>query len=245
MAVAIPNFEHSYLRKGKPVFVPTVIGRRIGNELKNAIEATYKFNPVYFHFRPGGHVAAMHLHRDNAYFACIDISKFFYSITRRRVQSALDRIGVIKARFYSKWSTVSSPYCKSKYVLPYGFVQSPIVSTLVMATSNFGNHILCLPKTIKVSIYMDDILLSSNNIEELQMAFTSTCAILGADGFQVNFAKLSAPILKINIFNCDLEQGRSVVCESRKFDFFANCTDKLSENAFIEYCNYVEMGNSA
>ena len=119
MAVAIPNFEYSYRRKGKPVFVPTVIGRRIGNEIKCAVEEAYDFDPIYFHLRRGGHVAAMHHHRDNCAFARIDISRFFYSVSRRRVQSALDRVGVANARFYAKWSTVANPYDDPKYALPY------------------------------------------------------------------------------------------------------------------------------
>lgn len=77
MSVAIPNFKYRYFRKGKPVFVPTSIGRRIGLEVKEAIEDTYSFNPIYFHLRRGGHVAAMHHHRDNRLFAKIDIANFF------------------------------------------------------------------------------------------------------------------------------------------------------------------------
>lgn len=58
-------------------------------------------------------------------FARIDISNFFYSVSRRRVKSALGRIGIGKADFFSKWSTVANPYGDPAWALPYGFVQSP------------------------------------------------------------------------------------------------------------------------
>lgn len=245
MAIAIPNFEYSYRRKGKPVFVPTTIGRRIGNEIKLEVEAAYSFDPIYFHLRRGGHVAAMHHHRDNRSFARIDISRFFYSVSRRRVQSALDRIGVANARFYAKWSTVANPYENPKYALPYGFVQSPILASLVMATSQVGDHLLGLPTPVNVSVYMDDISLSSDDHDELVKAYASTLAVLEADGFQLSTEKLREPAAAIDIFNCELTHGRSVVRNERVAEFFAHGPDQISEEAFIAYCASVEDGNHA
>jgi len=243
MAVAIPNFEYSYRRKGKPIFVPTAIGRRIGNEVKSEVESAYDFDPIYFHLRRGGHVAAMHHHRDNLSFARIDISKFFYSVSRRRVQSALDRIGVPNARFYAKWSTVENPYDDPKYALPYGFVQSPILASLVLATSQVGEHLLALDPAISVSVYMDDISLSSDNKDKLEEAYTSTLATLERDGFQLSAEKLRPPAAKIDIFNCDLMHGCSTVQDGRVAEFFANQPNPLSEEAFLAYCASVEEGN--
>lgn len=243
MAVAIPNFEYSYRRKGKPVFVPTTIGRRIGNEIKGEVEGAYDFDPIYFHLRRGGHVAAVHHHRDSLRFARIDISRFFYSVSRRRVQSALDRIGVANARFYAKWSTVANPYDDPRYALPYGFVQSPILASLVIATSQVGDHLLGLPASVSVSVYMDDISLSSDDPVELTKVYESTLAVLEADGFQVSADKLRAPAPAIDIFNCDLTHGRAAVRDERIAEFFATGPDQISEDAFIAYCASVELGN--
>jgi hypothetical protein len=243
MAVAIPNFDYSYRRKGKPVFVPTAVGRRIGNEVKDEVEAAYKFDPIYFHFRRGGHVAAMHHHRDNLLFARIDISRFFYSISRRRVQSALDRIGIPSARFYAKWSTVTNPYGTPKYALPYGFVQSPILASLVIATSQVGDHLLGLPAAVSASVYMDDISLSSDDQSELEKAYDATLAVLEADGFQVSADKLRAPAAAIDIFNCDLSHGQANVRDQRIAEFYADDPDPISEEAFAAYCASVEDRN--
>ncbi len=243
MPVAILNFDYSYLRKGKPVFVPTKIGRRIGKEVKEAVEDAYAFDPIYFHLRRGGHVAAMHHHRDNPLFARIDISNFFYSISRRRVQSALDRVGVGNARFYAQWSTVVSPFANPRYALPYGFVQSPILASLVVATSDLGQHLLRLPASVKAGVYVDDISLSSDDADELQQAYDMTLAVIAADGFAVSPAKLRPPAPAIDIFNCDLAQGKASVTDDRINAFLADNPSQAAEDAFVAYCASVEMGN--
>lgn len=243
MPVAIPNFEYSYLRKGKPVFVPTKIGRRIGNEIKSSVERAYNFDRMYFHLRRGGHVAAMHHHRDNRFFARIDISNFFYSISRRRVQSALDRVGVRNARFYAQWSTIVSPFAGPRYVLPYGFVQSPILASLIVATSDLGQHLLALPANIRVGVYVDDISLSSDDNDALFKAYNATLDAITADGFAVSDGKLRPPAGSIDIFNCSLEQGASSVLDDRIDEFFSSNPSQEAEAAFSAYCASVESGN--
>jgi hypothetical protein len=243
MSVAIPNFDYSYTRKGKPVFVPTTICRRIGAEIKGAVESAYVFDPIYFHLQRGGHVAAMHHHRNNLSFSRIDISNFFYSISRRRVQSALDRIGVGNARFYAKWSTVLSPFNNPRYALPYGFVQSPILASLVMATGSIGQHLLALSSKVNVGVYVDDISLSSDDAAELQKAYDSTLVALAADGFALSAAKLRPPAPAIDIFNCDLTHGQARVSDDRINVFLATGPSQTAEDAFVAYCASVEVGN--
>ncbi len=245
MSVAIPNFDYSYLRKDKPIFVPTKIGRRIGNEIKEKVEGAYTFDPIYFHLRRGGHVAAMHHHRDNRFFARIDISNFFYSISRRRVQSALDRAGVGNARFYAQWSTVVSPFDDPRYALPYGFVQSPILASLVVATSDLGRHLLDLPTSIKVGVYVDDISLSSDDESALLQAYKATLDVIAIDGFAVSPAKLRPPAQAIDIFNCDLAHGKTTVLNSRIDAFISSNPSLEAEVAFVAYCASVELGNQS
>lgn len=243
MAVAIPNFEYSYSRKGKKVFVPTSVGRRIGNEIKREVEKAYVFDPIYFHLRQGGHVSALHHHRDHRLFAKIDISRFFYSISRRRVQTALDRIGISNARFYAKWSTVANPYGEPQYALPYGFVQSPILASLVLATSSTGKHLATIPLPVAVAVYMDDISLSSDDGGALNQAYESTLAVLESDGFAVSCEKLRPPAPSIDIFNCDLAHGRANVRDERIAKFIAGNPSLVAEEAFTSYCAMVEVGN--
>jgi len=244
MAVAIRNYSFRFNLKGKPVFVPSKTGRRIGEEIKAAVEEAYTFDENYFHLRRGGHVAALHYHRDSEWFARIDITRFFYSVSRRRVQSALDRAGLKGARFFAQWSTVRNPYDEPSYALPYGFVQSPVLASLVIATSRVGDHLRALDPAIKASVYMDDIALSGPDKDALQVAYDDTIALLNDEGFQANPEKLRPPSGSMDIFNCDIAEGRSVVRDDRIEDFLAGSPSEASEAAFLAYCASVEHGNA-
>lgn len=244
MAIAIPNYKYTFKLKGKPVFVPTGVGRRIGEELKASIADAYDFDANYFHLKRGGHVAALHHHRDSEWFARIDITRFFYSISRRRVQSALDRIGLGRARFFAQWSTIRNPYGEPPYSLPYGFVQSPILASLVIANSAIGDHLRALEPHVRASVYMDDIALSGADRDELLVAYEQTIALLEQEGFSASPEKLRAPALEIDIFNCDLSGGRTRVRDERIAQFLALPRGEASEAAFAAYCASVEAGNA-
>lgn len=244
MAVSIPNYSFRYMRRGKPVFVPSSIGRRIGLEVKAEVESAYSFEPNYFHLRSGGHVAAMHNHRAHAYFARIDISRFFYSIPRRRVQSALTRAGVGNPAFYAKWSTVTNPYDGPRYVLPYGFIQSPILASLVVATSAIGSHLKAVQSGVDVSIYVDDISLSSDDPYLLTNTYEAILAVIEADGFTISMDKLRPPSSAIDIFNCDLANGTTVVRDDRIQQFYASLPSQAAADAFDDYCASVKLGNA-
>lgn len=244
MPVAIHNFDYSYQRKGKPVFVPSARGRKTGMRVKEAVETNFTFDAIYFHMSAGGHVAALHHHRDSAFFARIDIARFFYSISRRRVQSALSRIGVSQARIYAKWSTVRNPYGDPTYSLPYGFVQSPILASLVIATSAVGAALDAISPDVKVSVYMDDIAISGDDLAAVQGVYEELIDLLQAEGFELNRDKLRAPSHAMDIFNCDLTHGRASVQDERIEAFLAGSPSQRSEDAFVAYCATVEAGNT-
>lgn len=244
MPVAIHNYDFTYTRKGKPVFVPSRTGRRIGEEIKASVDSAFRFPDMYFHMSAGGHVSAMHHHRDSEFFARIDISRFFYSVSRRRVQSALGRIGIKEQRFYAQWSTVRNPYREPAYSLPYGFVQSPILASLVVATSDVGDYLSRLPGEVKVSVYMDDIALSGGDLAQLQNVFEKTIEVLLADGYLINEDKMRRPSPAMDIFNCDLSKGRSSVRDERIEEFIAENPSEASVEAFVAYCASVERGNT-
>ena len=93
MAVTFQNYAYSFVRDGKPIFVPTDRGRRIGEDVKSQVEVTYPFDQFIYHLRKsGGHVSALHAHRPHEFFARLDISRFFYSIARNRVRRAFPRL---------------------------------------------------------------------------------------------------------------------------------------------------------
>ena len=201
------------------------------------------FDPFFYHFRPGGHVAALHVHREHHYFARIDIEQFFYSVSRSVVQRALRDAGILKAQSFSKWSCVRNPYGDPAYSLPYGFVQSPILSTLVIMSSAIGAFLRALDPQVTATVYMDDISLSSNNQGALGVAFTGLLEALETAHFRPNLAKTKAPTETIELFNCKLQQGLTAVRESRRDEFYDTPKSPASEAAFEQYCASVEEGN--
>jgi len=245
MPVQFENFEYSYTKGGKPYFAPNDRGRRIGGDIKRRVEKAYQFEPFVYHFQPGGHVAALHCHRPQAHFAKADIRRFFYSISRSRVHRALSGIGIPRARHYAKWSSVKNPYLDPRYALPYGFVQSPILATLVLMESAVGATLrdVFQQGAVVVSLYMDDIALSSDDFPSLAEAFERTLAALGEANFELSQNKVCAPTAALDLFNCDLETGRTGVRQERVDKFYETPRTPESINAFDLYRDSVEAGN--
>lgn len=245
MSIQFENFEYTYAKGGKPYFAPNDRGRRIGRDIKKRVEKAYAFDPFIYHLRAGGHVAALHCHRSQAYFAKADIRRFFYAISRSKVQRALAAIGVQRARHYAKWSCVRNPYMDPPYALPYGFVQSPILATLVLMGSAVGAALrqVHAQGVVLVSLYMDDIALSSDDLPALTDAFDLVLAALDEANFELSPNKVSPPTLALDLFNCDLETGRTKVRQERMDKFNAEPRTIESIIAFDRYCESVEVGN--
>lgn len=246
MPVQFQNYAYKYERNGKPIFAPSPLGEQIGKDIKAQVEGAYTFDDFIYHLRKkGGHVAAVHAHRPHAYFARIDIRRFFYSVARNRVVRALRAVGIRRAEQYAKWSTVKNPHGAPSYALPYGFIQSPILATLVLMESSVGALLrqLTAQGVVLVTVYMDDISLSSDDQAALETAFAELHQCLADAGFETSPAKTRPPAPTIDVFNCDLECGRTVVRDERIDIFTAEPRTQPSIDAFARYCASVEQGN--
>jgi Reverse transcriptase (RNA-dependent DNA polymerase) len=244
MAVKFQNFEYSYKKNGKWIFVPTELGRQIGNDLKAQLEKNVNFEDHFYHLRKGGHIEALHKHRTNLYFARLDIRKFFYGITRNRVARILKEVGVERHLHYAKWSTVRNPYAESGYVLPYGFVQSPISATLVLKQSPLGKAIKELNENHTVSVFVDDITISANSEVATLKAFEFLREKMLESGFSENEEKAIGPSTEVTIFNCNLENSFTEVTATRVAAFDELEKSITSKMAFQAYCDKVSDGNS-
>jgi hypothetical protein len=240
MPVLFENFLYSYWKNGKPIYAPNPFGEKLGADIKRQVNKAYKFDNFIYHFKDGSHVVALHKHRANKYFCRIDIARFFYSVQRNRLKRVLKDIGIYRAEYYAKWSTVKNPFDGGGYVLPYGFVQSPILATLVLARSEIGNYLRGLDPSITVSVYMDDICLSSESDAALQVAFDGLLEAVAAAGFHLNDDKTRPPALQIDIFNCSLENGKTEVLPERIDEFYAEYRTPAGEDAFEAYCDIVK-----
>jgi hypothetical protein len=234
------NFRHSYWKKGKPIFAPNAFGEELGRKLKRKIGKKYSFDSFIYHFKEGSHVAALHRHRKNAFFCRVDISRFFYSIKRNRLKRVLKEIGITKAEYYAKWSTVKNPFEGGGYVLPYGFVQSPILATLVLSESPIGKFLRELPASITASVYMDDLCLSGPDEAALKVAFEGLVVAVAEAGFALNEAKTREPAKQIDIFNCSLENDSTSVLPERIEEFYAEEPEPASIQSFKAYCDIVQ-----
>jgi hypothetical protein len=152
----------------------------------------------------------------------------------------LKSIGVPRSEFYAKWSTVKNPFEGGGYVLPYGFVQSTILATVVLSESPIGVYLRSLPDTITPSVYMDDLCLSGRDEAELRCAFEGLIASVVEAGFSLNGEKTREPATQIDIFNCSLENGRTAVLPERIAEFFSEERDPAAVEAFQTYCDIVQ-----
>ncbi len=247
MPVSFRNFDFSYERDGKRIFAQSELGARIGKDIANKVGTKYRFDDFVFHIRKsGGHVAALHLHRNHQFFARVDLRRFFYGIGRNRVKRALSSIAIERAGHYAKWSCVKNPYEGPSYVLPYGFIQSPILATLVLLESPLGvllRELDAAPK-IAVSLYMDDITLSSDDVDLLNKAFMRILETVELAGFQASLDKLKEPQASMDLFNCTLMHTCTEVLPSRVDRFHAEQRSPQSIEAFDRYCASVAEGNA-
>jgi Reverse transcriptase (RNA-dependent DNA polymerase) len=246
MPVQHQNYDYCYEKKSKPVFAPSDLGRIVGEDIKAKVEAVHTFEDFVYHLKKnGGHVAALHAHRPHNHFARIDFARFFYTIARNRVKRAISSLGINRAEHYAKWSTVKNPYNDPSYALPYGFVQSPILATLVLMKSEVGDRLRVLHAagTVTVSVYVDDISLSSDDPEALEAAYAGLLGILNGAQFILSEHKLRRPSAAIDLFNCDLTSGRTAVRAERVAEFAAVDHSEASIEQFARYTLKVEEGN--
>ena len=244
MDLGLKNYEYSYRNaKGKPVFAPSAEGREIGRKVKELVSEAVEFDSIYYHLKPGAHVSALHAHRDNTWFSRIDLKNYFYSISRNRINRELRGIGVRHHERFSKWSTVRNPYETPSYSLPYGFVQSPILATLAFQNSAVGTLLRDMPAEVTVSVYLDDIGLSSSNPDLLRKAHHATLRAVEESNFVVNMDKTAAPSDQMVLFNCDLTHASANVRAERIDEFFSTERSEPSASAFLAYCEAVSAGN--
>lgn len=160
MLPAILNYEQKFFDGKKWIFIPSERGERRAVQVLKFFERSVTFPDYFYHYKSGGHVAALHDHLQHDFFFRIDIQNFFYSIARNRVQRALASKGLRGAPTYAKWSTVRSPYDGGpRYVLPIGFRQSPHIASLVLMQSPVFDAIeRARANGVLVSVYLDDII---------------------------------------------------------------------------------------
>lgn len=210
------------LKPGKWVFVPTPESVVIGNEIKTSIESTWHPPSFYYHLRAGGHVAALKSHMHRKIFLRIDLQDFFGSIGLSRVTRRLtETFGYDLGRGWAKASTVRHPADKMRHILPFGFVQSPIIASLCLAGSALGKrlHEISRMNDIDVSVYMDDIIISTDDEALCSNVLDSVRHSAHVSAFTLNLSKQQGPVPLVTAFNILLGHESLHVAESRMVSF--------------------------
>jgi hypothetical protein len=213
------NYDHRFIDDGgRLIFVPMVAARKFGMQLHKRILNRWAPPEYFCHFSEGGHVAAAKAHLPSRLFVRLDLARFFDSISRGRVHRSLRRIG-FKHGF--AWeaacqSTVSKGRKGAPYTLPFGFVQSPVLASLALTTSALGAALSGLHSgEVRLSVYMDDFILSGDDRSELAAARSSLEAAADVSGFHFNALKSAGPSAALEVFNLNLSHGDIAVTATR------------------------------
>lgn len=209
------------LKPDRWVFVQHEDSARIGRKIKKSIEGKWTPPRFYYHLISGGHLAALKSHINNRSFSRLDISDFFGSINRSRVTRSLKKMyGYQDARFMASESVVKIPE-KNIFALPYGFVQSPILASLAFSQSHLGIYLseIEAKKEITVSVYVDDIIISSMDEDLLLETYQAVLTKATFSKFPLNYSKLSPPSPCVTAFNINLSTHKMEITESRLLDF--------------------------
>ena len=180
------------------------------------------------------------------FFIRFDIEDFFARINRGRVTRCLKQFFAFPyANQVAEDSTVRHPTDKDRQVIPYGFVQSPILASLALAKSRLGTVLNVLNKSndMNVSVYVDDIIVSGNDAAGLEVARDVLVAAATRSGLAFNAAKTQGPSTLITAFNVELTHKSLAVIEERMQEFAGDMAT-ASEESRQGILSYVQSVNS-
>ncbi|OIP99484.1 MAG: hypothetical protein AUK35_06285 [Zetaproteobacteria bacterium CG2_30_46_52] len=239
---------YKFKRKSGWVFVPTPDTLAYGKEIKVLIEKRWKAPAYYYHLRQGGHVAALQQHSSNEYFLHLDIKSFFGHINATRITRCLKGMfSYVKAREIAIHSTVHHPKAKHLSILPFGFVQSPIIASVCLRMSTLGNclHELHKQAGMEVSVYMDDIILSSNNLDDLKKALEKVEQASERSILPLNKKKQEGPDRMVTAFNIKLSRNNLDITAERLGEFQSIYHASPNPNQKAGILHYVKTVNAS
>lgn len=240
------------IKKDSWVFVPTDDTVQYGLDIKVSIEKKWQPPIHYYHLIGGGHIKALQQHLKHKQFVHLDIQNFFGSINKTRITRCLnDFFSYAKAREIARQSTVRCPdSVEKKYILPFGFVQSPLIASVCLSKSALGNRLreISKRKEFAVSVYMDDIILSSDSTAALneQLDIIEKTAI--RSNFPLNKTKQEGPSASITVFNIYMAHNSLRLTDERLTtfeDIYINSDNEHQKAGIYHYIRSVNKGQAA
>jgi hypothetical protein len=216
------TYLHKFvLRNGHQVFVPSASAREAGSVVHADVLRRWRVPHYFYHFRSGGHLAAVKAHLHNCCFSTLDISGFFDSVTRSKIYRALRSAGIDRRKAWeiARQSTVEKT--PGSFSLPYGFVESPALASLALDRSALGRRMKVLARSnhTRLSCYVDDLVLSG--VEECAVESGRLALIKAArlSNFVINTTKSQLPGPQITVFNIVLSNGEMALTGDRMHQF--------------------------
>ncbi|WP_313229095.1 reverse transcriptase domain-containing protein [Stenotrophomonas acidaminiphila] len=238
------------VKPGRWVYVPTPIGKASGEVIRLAVSKVWSPPPFYFHLRGGGHVAALRRHVGHRFFFRCDFDDFFGRINQSRVTRCLKhRFPYLEARKMAGESVVIKPGT-AKTMLPYGYVQSPMLASLALDKSRVGRFLRqCeLSEHLTVSVYVDDIVLSSDDDGRLGAAAAELQQLALDAGLPLSPGKTVGPAPAVTAFNVELSHGSMNLVHDRLQRFreaYAMASSSQVASGIIGYVHTVNPAQVA
>ncbi|MDO3620762.1 reverse transcriptase domain-containing protein [Ralstonia pseudosolanacearum] len=235
------------VKPGRWVFVPTDEVVQQGREIKGAIEKIWKAPDYYYHLRSGGHVAALREHIASQVFLHLDIEDFFGSISANRITRALKgKVSYATAREWATESVVRHPSDSKKTILPFGFVQSQILASLVLRDTALGRRIHDASKQpgLVVTVYVDDILISCPDMETAKAVAAELKATAERSNFVLSEKKTEGPAPAVTAFNVVLANHSLEISAARMAEFKAVLEKTTSERQREGILRYIGQVNA-
>uniref|UniRef100_A0A183CN43 Reverse transcriptase domain-containing protein n=1 Tax=Globodera pallida TaxID=36090 RepID=A0A183CN43_GLOPA len=241
-------YSHRFtLPNGVTVCIPSEKGRERGKEIAQDVADRWSPKGNYFHQLEGGHIAAARRHHASTVIAKLDLAKFYHQVGRSKVHRALKLIGMTQKDAWEAAcdSTVERDPGLRNFSLPFGYVQSPILASIVLDYSALGTAIAQLNTGgCLVSAYVDDIIVSADDADTVNNAVDQLRAAAGVSGFAINEKKSEGPAADITAFNIHLGNGRMEITAKRMGEFEAATRDAYPERimGILNYVNSVNAG---
>ena len=214
------------LHSGKLICVPNAETKEYSNNLVAKIKRKWAPPAYFYHWQRGGHVCAVKLHVGRKYYFHIDLRSFYSHVGETRVYSRLKDLFPSKGRKYARkaayCSTVPLPGKPTARALPYGFPQSPILASICLQTSILGRSLeeLYQSPSYMVSVYMDDIIVSTNSSSCANEAYEGLLEKVTRSNFAINMSKCTGVVAgQIEAFNIIADAGGIKLTEDRLAKF--------------------------
>ena len=117
-------------------------------------------------------------------------------------------------------SVVEKTPRRRDFRLPYGFVQSPILASLVLDKSALGRALAKVSKSgLTLSVYMDDIIVSGADRSSVVDANEFLRSATVQSSFKINEGKSSEVSTEITVFNISISHDAATIIDGRMEEF--------------------------